>query len=52
VADRETPLRAPRPESRQTSELRALRERQPDLAEAVDMHLELLELERRIQGRV
>jgi FdhE protein len=52
VADREPPLRAPRPESRQTSELRALRARQPELAEAVDMHLELLELERRVQGRV
>jgi FdhE protein len=52
VADRETPTRAPRPESRQTSELRALRARQPELAEAVDMHLELLELERRVQGRV
>ena len=33
-------------------ELRALRARQPELADAVDMHLELLELERRIQGRV
>jgi hypothetical protein len=32
--------------------LRALRERQPELAEAVDMQLELLELQRRIQGRV
>lgn len=52
MADRELPLRAPRTESRQTSELRALRARQPDLADAVDMHLELLELERRIQGRV
>jgi FdhE protein len=33
-------------------ELKALRERQPELAEAVDMHLELLELQRRVQGRV
>jgi hypothetical protein len=32
--------------------LRAIRDRQPELAEAVDMHLELLELQRRIQGRV
>jgi hypothetical protein len=32
--------------------LRSIRERQPELAEAVDMHLELLELQRRIQGRV
>jgi FdhE protein len=29
-----------------------LRTRQPELAEAVDMHLELLQLERRVQGRV
>jgi len=34
------------------TELKALRERQPELAEAIDMHLELLELQRRIQGRV
>jgi FdhE protein len=33
-------------------ELKGLRERQPELAEAVDMHLELLELQRRVQGRV
>lgn len=33
-------------------ELKALRERQPELTEAIDMHLELLELQRRIQGRV
>lgn len=34
------------------AELRALRSRQPELADAVDMHLELLEMQRRIQGRV
>jgi hypothetical protein len=33
-------------------ELRSIRDRHPELAEAVDMHLELLELQRRIQGRV
>jgi transcription elongation factor Elf1 len=33
-------------------ELKGLRERQPDLSEAIDMHLELLELQRRVQGRV
>jgi FdhE protein len=33
-------------------ELKALRERQPELAEAIDMHVELLELQRRLQGRV
>jgi FdhE protein len=32
--------------------LKALRDRYPELADAVNMHLELLELERRIQGRV
>lgn len=32
-------------------ELRALRDRQPELADAVDMHLALLELERRVQAR-
>ena len=34
------------------AELRALKARQPELADAVDMHLELLEMQRRIQGRV
>lgn len=52
MADREPPLRSPRTEPRQVIELRALRARQPELADAVDMHLELLQLERRIQGRV
>lgn len=33
-------------------ELRAIRERHPELASAVDLHLELLELQRRIQVRV
>jgi formate dehydrogenase maturation protein FdhE len=33
-------------------ELRALKERQPDLADAVNMHLELLEVQRRVQGRI
>ena len=51
-ADPEPPLRAPRAEPRQVVELRALRVKHPELADAVDMHLELLELERRIRGRV
>jgi hypothetical protein len=33
-------------------ELQAIRAQHPELAGAVDMHLELLELQRRIQGRV
>ena len=51
----EAPQRPPRPsrsESREVLELRALAERQPDLADAVAMHLEIVELYRRIQGRV
>jgi FdhE protein len=32
--------------------LRALKERQPDLSEAIDMHLEILEHQRRIQSRI
>jgi hypothetical protein len=51
VAERELPPRPPRSETRQVVELRALRVRQPELADAVDMHLELLELERRVQAR-
>ena len=46
------PPRSPRSESREVQELKALRERQPELAEAIDMHVELLELQRRLQGRV
>ena len=34
------------------AELRALRRTHPELGDAIDMHLELLELERRVQGRV
>jgi FdhE protein len=48
----EVPPARPRAESRQTAELKALRDRHPELAEAVGLHLELIELERRIQGRV
>ena len=33
-------------------ELRALKERNPDLGDAVDMHLELIEHQRRIQSRI
>jgi formate dehydrogenase maturation protein FdhE len=33
-------------------ELRSIREAHPELADAVDMHIELLELHRRVQGRV
>ena len=46
------PPRGPRAETREVAELRALTERQPELADAVDMHLELLEHTRRIQSRI
>ncbi len=44
--------RLSRSETREVIELRALRERQPELADAIDMHLELLEIQRRVQGRI
>jgi len=46
------PPRPPRSESRESVELQAIRAQHPELAGAVDMHLELLELQRRIQGRL
>lgn len=46
------PPRSGRSESREVIELRALRVSQPDLADAIDMHLELLQLQRRVQARV
>lgn len=41
-----------RGESREATELRAIKARQPELAGAVDMYLALLEIQRRIQGRI
>ena len=46
------PARPGRPDTRESIELRALRERQPELADAIDMHLELLEVQRRVQARI
>jgi hypothetical protein len=46
------PVRSTRADSREVVELKALRERHPELEDAIDMHVELLELQRRIQGRV
>ena len=46
------PPRTGRSDTRESIELRALRERHPELADAVDMHLELLEVQRRVQGRI
>ena len=51
----DSPARAPRgtrPESREAAELRAIRSQHPQLQSAVDLHLELLEVQRRVQGRV
>jgi formate dehydrogenase maturation protein FdhE len=45
-------VRPSRAETREAVELRAIKERQPELADAVDMHLEIVELHRRIQNRV
>jgi len=44
--------RGARPESREASELRALRAQNPQLQSAVDLHLEILEVQRRVQARV
>jgi hypothetical protein len=41
-----------RPEPRDLAELRALRTTQPQLAPAIDLQIELLELHRRLRGRV
>jgi formate dehydrogenase maturation protein FdhE len=46
------PPRSPRSETREVVELRALKERQPELASAVDLQLELTEHQRRIQSRI
>ncbi len=46
------PPRPSRSDTREAVELRALKERQPELADAIDMHLELLEVQRRVQGRI
>lgn len=48
----ESTPRLSRSETREVIELRALRERQPELADAIDMHLELIEIQRRVQGRI
>ena len=46
------PSRPPRSESREVVELRVIREQHPELSDAVDMQIEVLELYRRVQGRV
>src|SRR5262245_57649868 len=46
------PHRAPRAESREVVELKQLKAAQPELAGAVDMQLELVDMQRRVQSRV
>jgi formate dehydrogenase maturation protein FdhE len=46
------PLRPQRAEPREIIELRQLRNDQPDLAQAIDLQIQLLQLQRRVQGRV
>lgn len=46
------PPRAPRAETREVVELKQLRTAQPELVSAVDMQLELVEMQRRVQARV
>ena len=46
------PVRAQRAESREVVELKQIRTNQPDLADAVEMQLGLVEMQRRVQSRV
>lgn len=47
-----SPARSGRADTPESIELRALRGRQPELADAVEMHLELLAVQRRVQLRI
>ena len=46
------PVRAPRADSREVAELKQLKIAQPELASAVDMQIALVDMQRRVQGRV
>jgi FdhE protein len=48
----ERPPRPPRTEPREIVELKQIKTSQPELASAVDMQLALVEMQRRVQGRV
>lgn len=48
----ERPPRPPRAEPREVGELKQLRTAQPELASAIDMQIELVEIQRRVQARV
>jgi FdhE protein len=51
VSDPQSP-RPVRSEPREIAELRRLKDEQPDLASAVDLQIELIQLQRRVQSRV
>jgi hypothetical protein len=46
------PPRPPRAETREIVELKLLKETQPELAAAIDMQVALVDMQRRVQGRV
>jgi len=48
----ERPPRPQRADTREVAELKLLKTTQPELASAVDMQLALVEMQRRVQGRV
>ena len=48
----ERPPRAPRADTREVAELKQIKAAQPELAAAVDMQLALVDMQRRVQGRV
>ncbi len=48
----EKPSRPQRAEPREIVELRQLKDDQPELAQAIDLQIQLLQLQRRVQGRV
>ena len=52
VPEQVPPARTSRSEPRQATELKALRERHPELTDAVNMHLELFDLDRRVRVRI
>jgi hypothetical protein len=52
VSDERQPPRTIRAEPREIQELRQIRASQPDLASAVDLQVDLLKLQRRVQARV
>jgi hypothetical protein len=52
VTDRPHPPRPTRAEPREILELRSLKTAQPELASAVDMQIELVDIQRRVQARV